>query len=177
MSEPTITVNGVTLSESQAMAMRVAITAHLDNMSNEGALGDDEVGEAIRKAYYARSAEIVRMMLDQSPHTNLRGHELAMRAASKAYIEVAQQICGEGLEAAISAYLEVVAAQAADPTQPNVAWKREAIARIIDPHCFLPDNSSDDLIAEMVKQSKTLALRKAVRILSTLATTEGSDNG
>ena len=44
-----------------------------------------------------------------------------------------------------------------------------AVARIIDPHSFMPDNSGDDLIAEMVKQGRELAISKATRILAYLA--------
>lgn len=45
----------------------------------------------------------------------------------------------------------------------------EEIARIIDPHSFLPDNSGDDLIAEMVRQGQEDARDKATRILSAIA--------
>lgn len=58
-----------------------------------------------------------------------------------------------------------------------VSDRREAIARIIDPHSFLPDNSGDDLTAEMIRQGKDLAFSKADRIIAALATMEGSDNG
>lgn len=42
------------------------------------------------------------------------------------------------------------------------------IAKIIDPHSFLPDNSGDDLIGEMVKNGMEDARSKARRILSAL---------
>lgn len=48
----------------------------------------------------------------------------------------------------------------------------EAIARIIDPHSFMPDNNGDDLIAEMVRQGRELAISKAMFILSHLASSQ-----
>lgn len=47
---------------------------------------------------------------------------------------------------------------------------RDIIANIIDPHSFLPDNSGDDLIAEMVRQGKQDALRKADRVIAAITT-------
>ncbi|MBD9540151.1 zinc ribbon domain-containing protein [Ensifer sp. ENS04] len=53
---------------------------------------------------------------------------------------------------------------------------RETIANIIDPHSFLPDNSGDDLIAEMVRQGKSLALRKADRVIEALLAQQVKDH-
>lgn len=62
MSEAHIIINGVTLTEPQSMALRVAITGHLVQMSLEGALGEDATGEAIRELYFQRSAEVARLL-------------------------------------------------------------------------------------------------------------------
>jgi hypothetical protein len=60
--EAKITINGVDLTSAQAMTFRVAITCYFAEMFEEGALGDDEHGESMRKAYYARAAEIIQIM-------------------------------------------------------------------------------------------------------------------
>jgi hypothetical protein len=67
MREPQITINGVTLNNTQAMTIRSAITHFLMEMSTAGALGEDETGEGIRKGYQARSAEIVQLMISPLP--------------------------------------------------------------------------------------------------------------
>lgn len=54
-----------------------------------------------------------------------------------------------------------------------VSDPREAIARIIDPHSFMPDDSGEYIVGEIVKQSRELAFRKADRILAALAKLEG----
>jgi hypothetical protein len=36
----------------------------------------------------------------------------------------------------------------------GIPWSRTPVARIIDPHSFLPDKSGDDLVADMVKQGQ-----------------------
>jgi hypothetical protein len=43
---------------------------------------------------------------------------------------------------------------------------RETVARMVDPYSFMPDNSGDDLIGEMVRNGRDDALRKADRIIS-----------
>lgn len=55
-------------------------------------------------------------------------------------------------------------------------WSRES-ARIIDPHSFMPDNSGDDLTAEMVRQGQEVAIRKAGRIAALSAPVAGDDAG
>ena len=55
---------------------------------------------------------------------------------------------------------------------PHVMTMREAIANIIDPHSFMPDNSGDHIVGEIVKQSRELALSKADRILAALSAPE-----
>jgi hypothetical protein len=61
--EPTITVNGVRLSEGQAMAMRVSLMSFASYLQENG-LGDDEVGKGICAGYLARANEIFRLMAE-----------------------------------------------------------------------------------------------------------------
>ena len=61
MSEPTISVNGTQLTNSQAMTVRVALGAFLIDLADADALGDDEHGRAMTRGYKARLAEIFRM--------------------------------------------------------------------------------------------------------------------
>jgi hypothetical protein len=53
-----------------------------------------------------------------------------------------------------------------------VSDRREAIARIIDPHSFMSDDSGDCIVGEIVKQSRDLALRKADRVIETISSSE-----
>lgn len=46
------------------------------------------------------------------------------------------------------------------------AEAREAIAKVIDPHSFLPYTDEDEIVGEIVRQSKEDALRKADKILA-----------
>jgi hypothetical protein len=63
-SEPQIDINGVRLSVGQAMALRVACTAYLDEMaSNPDALGPDEHGRRMTSLYADRLREVVQIML------------------------------------------------------------------------------------------------------------------
>ncbi len=50
MKEPIITMNGLMLTESEAMTVRVAVESFSMSLHHEG-LGDDEVGESLTKAY------------------------------------------------------------------------------------------------------------------------------
>lgn len=59
--EAAITVNGVRLSEGQAMTVRVALAHFVDDLQRSG-LGDDEHGKAMVAGYTARAAEMFRMM-------------------------------------------------------------------------------------------------------------------
>lgn len=61
--EPDITINGTPLSFGQAMALRVAASAYLMEMSNPDALGDDEQGRAIAKGYNERLGEVIKLMI------------------------------------------------------------------------------------------------------------------
>ena len=60
MTEPTITINGVTLSQGQAMTVRVALSAFA--MDLRDGLGDDEHGKAMTAAYRARLSEILKII-------------------------------------------------------------------------------------------------------------------
>lgn len=57
MKEAHIVVNGVTLTEAQSMAVRVAIESFDSDLRADG-LGKDETGAAISKAYMERIEEI-----------------------------------------------------------------------------------------------------------------------
>lgn len=61
--EPDITVDGVPLTNGQSMAVRVAITSYHNEMSGFGVLGEDSMGEAIRKGYKSRLDEVLGIML------------------------------------------------------------------------------------------------------------------
>lgn len=63
MPEPKITVNGVPLTEAQAMAMRVAV-AHFSMDLSANGLGEDETGKAIAAGYLARIVEVNKLMFD-----------------------------------------------------------------------------------------------------------------
>lgn len=45
MNEPTITINGHTLTSAQAMAVRIAISSFHTEMGDPDALGDDKHGK------------------------------------------------------------------------------------------------------------------------------------
>ena len=55
--EPLIVVNGITLSEGQSMAVRVAVTAFILDMEENG-LGDDEHGTKMAQLYIDRLREV-----------------------------------------------------------------------------------------------------------------------
>lgn len=65
MREPTITINGHTLTEEQAMTARVAIVHLLLEMKQPGVLGTDERGYTMRAEYIQRAQEIHFMMAGQ----------------------------------------------------------------------------------------------------------------
>ncbi|KQW30806.1 hypothetical protein ASC71_00435 [Rhizobium sp. Root1240] len=74
MLEPAITVNGTSLTEAQAVVVRVAVTDFQSRMSEPGALGRDVVGEDIRRGYQERSGEVLRVMLPPPPSTHVVGN-------------------------------------------------------------------------------------------------------
>lgn len=59
--EPTIIVNGVLLSEGQALTLRVALTAFMFDVRGTG-LGDDPHGKEMARNYIARAEEISVLM-------------------------------------------------------------------------------------------------------------------
>jgi len=61
VNEPTIIINGVRLTESQAMTVRVAIESFASDM-NSGLLGKDVHGKALAQGYLARVNEIRKVM-------------------------------------------------------------------------------------------------------------------
>ncbi len=65
MSEPQIEINGSKLSEGQAMAVRVACTSFLQDMSEGDApLGPDELGRRMAVLYRDRLREVLRLIVD-----------------------------------------------------------------------------------------------------------------
>jgi hypothetical protein len=59
--ESIITVNGIQLTEGQAMTVRVALGQFVMELSHNG-LGDDEHGKALVKGYQERAHEIFKLM-------------------------------------------------------------------------------------------------------------------
>jgi len=59
--EPTITINGFTLNEAQAMTVRVAIEHFAVDLESDG-LGDDDVGKRITDGYL-KSIESIREII------------------------------------------------------------------------------------------------------------------
>ena len=60
MSEPSIVVNGMRLTEGQAMTVRVALNAFCVDLQD--GLGDDEHGKRMTIAYKKRLSEIFRII-------------------------------------------------------------------------------------------------------------------
>jgi hypothetical protein len=56
--EPTITINGVRLTEAQAMTVRVAVNNLAIDLTHDNPLGNDEIGKSIADGYQARIHEI-----------------------------------------------------------------------------------------------------------------------
>lgn len=50
MKEALITINGIVLTESQSMTVRVAVVSFVQSLARDG-LGDDESGKEIAQAY------------------------------------------------------------------------------------------------------------------------------
>lgn len=63
MTEPQITIDGVDLSPAQAMAVRVAISNFYAELEQPGALGNDEHGLLLAKAYRERLVEVLAIIL------------------------------------------------------------------------------------------------------------------
>lgn len=62
-SEPTITIDGHTLTEAQASCVRSACATMLAEMTDPDALGPDAVGRAIAAAYREHLGEVLRLMV------------------------------------------------------------------------------------------------------------------
>lgn len=62
MTEPLITVNGIELSVSQCMAVRVAIADFALHLNDPNYLGKDEHGWTVTRLYKARLAEVALIM-------------------------------------------------------------------------------------------------------------------
>lgn len=60
--EPEIIINGVKLSDGQAMSVRVAVAGFNHETANPEALGKDVRGRAITKGYYERTKEVLGIM-------------------------------------------------------------------------------------------------------------------
>ena len=61
MNEPNIIINGIQLTTAQAMTVRVALSGCRWDC------GDDKHGIALRKAYEARTREVLAIMFSQEP--------------------------------------------------------------------------------------------------------------
>jgi len=71
MNEPLITVNGQPLSEGEAMTIRVALNAFLQEMTEPAALGDDEHGKAMAAGYQKCARATLLKMMPQKLHTKI----------------------------------------------------------------------------------------------------------
>jgi len=60
---PEIVIGGVKLTQGQAMAVHVALQSYAARMCEKYALGNDEHGEFMRKAYLERIKEINKIYL------------------------------------------------------------------------------------------------------------------
>jgi len=58
MNEPDITINGVKLTQGQAMTIRVALQTYAIDMSQPDALGSDATGRSIAKGYLRNISSI-----------------------------------------------------------------------------------------------------------------------
>lgn len=63
MIEPKITINGKELSDGQAMALRVAVTAYYQELEDPDSFGTDKHGRAQVRAYRDRLREILAMVI------------------------------------------------------------------------------------------------------------------
>jgi hypothetical protein len=60
--ESSVIINNVPLSVGQVMTIRVALTDFVLRMEND-ALGDDEHGKRMTKAYRERAVEVLKLMI------------------------------------------------------------------------------------------------------------------
>jgi hypothetical protein len=61
VKEADIVINGINLSEGQAMTLRVACHDFYSRMSTDG-LGEDDMGKVMADAYLRQAASILRIM-------------------------------------------------------------------------------------------------------------------
>lgn len=61
MDEPIITIQGITLTQGQAMALRVACSSFLSSLKD--GLGEDEMGKKLTIAYTERVVEVLNLLL------------------------------------------------------------------------------------------------------------------
>ncbi|MCV9964042.1 hypothetical protein OIU34_19360 [Pararhizobium sp. BT-229] len=61
--EADVVINGVKLTPGQSMALRVACTSYLSDMSEPGKLGNDEHGETMRKGYHTHMEVILGLII------------------------------------------------------------------------------------------------------------------
>lgn len=64
MTEAKIIIGSVVLTSAQSMAVRVAVTNMLTEMSNPEALGRDGTSRDITAGYHARLTEVIALLLD-----------------------------------------------------------------------------------------------------------------
>ena len=62
MKEPRITIDGIVLTNGQAMTVRVALSSFLFDLRDRTSLGTDEHGLAMTAAYKARLVEIFKLI-------------------------------------------------------------------------------------------------------------------
>ena len=60
--EPVIIIDGIRLTTAEAMTVRVAVGDYQRQMSEPGALGEDDHGEAMRKAYLNHTQRLSGLM-------------------------------------------------------------------------------------------------------------------
>ena len=61
MNEASIIINGVVLTNAEAMTVRVALNGFIMELSENG-LGDDEHGKAMTKAYIEKAKNVLNIM-------------------------------------------------------------------------------------------------------------------
>lgn len=68
--EPTITINGVTLNNAQAMVVREAVASYHSDMQDPDALGDDPHGRRMTVLYREHMDAIIRLMVGKKDQPN-----------------------------------------------------------------------------------------------------------
>lgn len=60
--EPKVVIDGVELTSSHAMTLRVAVTHYQSQMSDPTVLGDDDHGRFMTKSYHKGASDILALM-------------------------------------------------------------------------------------------------------------------